>query len=402
MSTGKPPVSKSSSYLPWLMGGFIVLIVIGFVVGILTRKNSGSQESSACSTDTECKDPANPVCRAGVCGPRCRNRDDCNSDEICNNGTCIQPTFPCSDENPCTPPNTCQNGACVPPVIIPPCSTTNPCTPPNICQNGTCVPPCSDSNPCQDPQICIDGVCQFECTQNIQCGTSKMCEGNRCVNIDLCSTDAQCPAGRFCRNGACTRACIDDAVCPSGSKCKGGMCFQTCTGIPYECPFDHTCTGGVCVKTPCSATKLCPNTSEFKCNSGLCEPACTLTSDCTTPGHDCRAGACFKPDCPPLKLRSPIDNQCVSWFLSMIRYVPRAGYDRSPFLMYDGVADLYPCLDLCEKNRECQMVFTGRAPDGQPTCTLWSRGVNEDTTFTPGQDDNIRHIKYVQTLPWLP
>jgi hypothetical protein len=447
MSTGK---AKSS--LPWVIGGLIaLLVVIGIVVGVLWSKNSGSQESSACSTNTQCKDPANPVCRAGVCGPRCRNTADCTGTDVCQNGTCVAPgcstNTECKDPaNPvcrsgvcgpvcrntqdCTGTDVCQNGTCVTPVGCsnnseckdpnnpvcrsgvcgPTCRNDTDCTSPYTCVNGNCVPPanlpCANDNACIPPNICNNGVCvPPECTAHTGCsGTGQMCEGNRCVNIEPCSNngrtnDAQCSTGRFCRNGACARACINDAACPRGTKCRGGVCLQPCTGmLPYECPFDHSCTDGVCVKTACSASNPCnsnpwdPNTVDLKCNNGVCEPACNLTTDCPpNAGQDCRFGYCYKQNCPRFKV---YDNGCQLMFESL-PHVPTPGINRDPFLMFEGpVANSDACLELCEKSRDCRLAFTGKAPTGESTCTIWARGVNLATVPTLDPDSQTHGRRF--------
>ena len=367
--------STKSSYLPLIIGVVFGCIALTFIIAAVWPKSKTTPTStSTCKADNECKDSANPICRDGTCGPECRNITDCTGTDECKNGVCVPPaTQPCSPTN-CSPPNECQNGVCVPSTT---CLNDNGCTPPKICKNGVCGSP--------------------ECTLNTECGTgSKMCEGNRCIYITPCTTDTDCGLqGRFCRNGACTRACINDAVCPRGSTCRGGICLQTCA-VGTICPYLHTCTDGVCVKTPCSATKPCPanpynpNTTDFNCKSGVCEPACSKTTDCPGSGKDCRFGYCYTQNCPRFEV---FDLVCHKTFTSENK-VPTS-INRDSFLMFEGVvADNNACLDLCEKSRDCQLAFTGKAPTGENTCTLWSRGVNLSTVDRQDQDSQTHTRNY--------
>jgi hypothetical protein len=377
------PKPKNNSAM-WLGVGIVVLLIVGggLLVYFLTKSNDDEPDDSECLLDSDCT-ALNPVCRSGVCGPRCILDSECPGTEICRNGTCGPAPVPCSDANPCQTPNVCINGTC-----NPPCSAST-CTAPLVCQSGICAPPCSADNPCQPPRVCRNGVCDFECTTNTGCGSvARMCEGNRCVNIEECTTDAICSPGRFCRNGACTRACIDDAACPQGSRCRGGVCLQTCAPN-ILCPFQHECMDGVCVRTPCTATSCPknwnPNTIDFKCNNGVCEPACDRgrMSNCVQ-GQDCRAGYCYQKVCGG-EFMTYLDNlgTCRPTFETKAE-VPAPGFNRDPFVMYENVEEPNICLDRCEKHRDCQLAFTGTAADGQKTCTLWSRGVNTTTAPASG------------------
>jgi hypothetical protein len=268
----------------------------------------------------------------------------------------------------------CQDGNCVIPIITP-CLNDTGCIPPNICNNGVCTLP--------------------ECTLHTECGTAtKMCESNRCIDIEPCATDSQCSPGRFCRNGACTRACINDAVCPRGSVCRGGICLQMCESTS-SCPTGHECTDGVCVLAACSATKPCPphplnpNFPVFRCNAGVCEPLCSSKSDCTAAGaeYDCREGYCYEQICPRFHTAMGGIWRCDPTFTNLQQHAPTSDIDRDKFLLFEGVVtDNNACLDLCEKSRDCGFAFTGKAPTGESTCTLWSRGVDRSTAQTQDPD----------------
>lgn len=402
-----PPIAKPFPF-GLVAGVLAVLIILGFIAKLVFGKKN-DPPASGCTANSECKDSSNPVCRDGVCGPSCRNTADCTGTDVCQNGKCVPPATSgctadseckdpanpvcrsgacgprCRDTGDCTSPNVCQNGNCVP-VGTPPCSISN-CPAPNQCIDGICTPSsCLNDNGCTPPNICKNGVCVSpECTANTGCsGTGQMCEGNRCLNIKACTNDTPCDPGRFCRNGTCMRACVDDAACPRGTTCRGGVCLQTCTGA--GCPFNHTCTDGVCVKTVCSVSNPCPG--NFNCNSGVCEPVCSRSSDC--PGRDCRFGYCYTQNCKRFEV---YDNGCRPTFTTL-QEVPTAGFNRDPFRMFEGVVDdKNTCLDLCEKSRDCQLAFTGKAPTGQNTCTLWSRGVNLSTvpTFDPDSQTHNRN-----------
>jgi peptidoglycan-associated lipoprotein len=125
--------------------------------------------------------------------PECRNDEDCqrvNPQEFCINGQCRQ----CRDDSHCQRGQQCDNGSCQP---IPGwCETTADCSGGQVCSENFC-------RDCQSDGECVSGY-----------GERFWCDGGRCS--DACRSDADCPAGQQCVNGACVSP-AEAPVCQLGS-----------------------------------------------------------------------------------------------------------------------------------------------------------------------------------------
>jgi hypothetical protein len=61
----------------------------------------------------------------------------------------------------------------------------------------------------------------------------------------LCGTDADCPAGQSCIQGACRQGCQVSADCPAGLECVSRVCLKPC-GQDSECGPGEECRYGHC------------------------------------------------------------------------------------------------------------------------------------------------------------
>ncbi|MEE2787367.1 MAG: hypothetical protein VX589_08515 [Myxococcota bacterium] len=152
---------------------------------------------------------------------------------------------------------------------------------------GDCqeVDPCTDDQECRAGRICVDGTCQDGCSDNADCrlGSPELpiCNDGRCVE---CLEDSQCPGNTTC--SAATSACEESANCQESADClPGRACLDgTCQGEP-ECPA-----------TPCFPDRICIE------STGQCVPntsgACVANENCVAPfvcvqvGNQSRCGRC--------------------------------------------------------------------------------------------------------------
>ncbi len=93
---------------------------------------------------------------------------------------------------------------------------------------------CEQNSDCES-NMCRDGYCTRPCLDLAPCPDSYMCEQgtNECVSIyDLrvgavCESNADCPSN-MCHNNYCTRPCNAGALCPDYYQCQevGGYCIS--------------------------------------------------------------------------------------------------------------------------------------------------------------------------------
>jgi hypothetical protein len=203
--------------------------------------------NNACCTPTTC------AALGATCG---QVPDGCGRTLSC--GACAaSQCLTCAENNTCistcTPPKTCVNGTC-----------TTVCThlqaPCSVGANNCCD---TDGGTFCKPSDCFPGtVCAreqgFSCTENCDCRNSLVCSGGVCVRPPACAagtvplnggcatpctypTGSTCPSvcgcylnsggggDAFCSTGAGNyNLCSTDADCPAGQFCGGGRCVQVC------------------------------------------------------------------------------------------------------------------------------------------------------------------------------
>jgi Notch-like protein len=237
--------------------------------------------------------------------------DDCDGavDEgsLCGGGACVDGVCASScteGEFSCPPGFRCDGGFC----LEDPCATvTCPASPDgtrNVCAEGACVPLCTTVT-CAAPLVCrgTDG----NCVENVctflpgLCGPDELCRARTCVP-DPC-LGVTCPAGDFCREGACVGSCAN-VFCAGDERCRDGACVatgcdgpcgaarvcvettDTCENDPcalVDCPAGQVCdpfAGGACIEDPCVGVRCAAGEL---CRLGDCVSAMPMMPDLGAP-----------------------------------------------------------------------------------------------------------------------
>jgi hypothetical protein len=196
------------------------------VIGTSTTTTTTTTQL-ACTTDTDCLDPAD-YCSGNVCVVGCRISTDGSVN--CGAGLACSPAGHlclCAD-----------------------CTETNPqLIGPHLCVSG--------GGTLNDQCIAV------ACESDTDCAATDYCSGNACVSGCRLSPD-NCPSGMTCDAGThtCTQgppppACLTDTDCPAAEYCNGGTCAPGCRpattvsadtcGDGLECsPADHLCHCSQC------------------------------------------------------------------------------------------------------------------------------------------------------------
>jgi hypothetical protein len=298
------------------------------------------QAGEPCDEDRNCT--TNYVCYLHACigvddmpeGAPCKVDDNC-VDHRCASGICVKPKpngQPCSDPKGCLT-NICFQGACGLPDGQPCAGNKESCRS-GGCPLGICGVPKEDGTSCTSPtecksDVCLAGVCFTlkkkgeTCTSTAQCAEYLFCfcSGGRCVaklpdgascrvnddcadglckdgsctSPNACSTDADCPPGKYCAPPAsaflksmCAARKVNGSPCDKDHECQSKWCSpasqlckdqpamgQPCS--PFECPLDGYCLGGICTprKKPGEA----------------CDPSFISDLECFAPAY-CQGGTC--------------------------------------------------------------------------------------------------------------
>ncbi|XP_047739045.1 uncharacterized protein LOC108675679 isoform X3 [Hyalella azteca] len=291
--------------------------------------------------------------RPGAVVPECQVDRDCDSDELCDAGTCrkVCRVQSCGTNAVCTPEAhtrycTCAPGfigdpyvACrrSPPVLdkpVPECSSNDDCPDTQSCINELCVNPCVH-DPCARNAFCIvrDHVPQCTCPPGYT-GDPKIACSLLEIPISVgCRADSDCPSNRACVNTQCVVPCNcgENAECTIVDHrplcvCREGFqgdpitgCYKVGCTANEQCPLDKMCYNGVCVnpcyvKDPCAINAECyPEVHQAKCRCPVgmvgdpfvrCDVAgCKENSDCPT-DKACHNRMCIDPcphtdDCAP-------------------------------------------------------------------------------------------------------
>ncbi|HUU84316.1 MAG TPA: hypothetical protein VM243_12505 [Phycisphaerae bacterium] len=166
----------------------------------------GPEDGGNCSIDCE------PQCQSGT---ECVDGDPC-TDDVCQNGFCVNPPIDCGDGDACTD-DTCSGGVCLHDPAV--CNDNDDCTDDTCDTVWGCMYwqiDCDDDNVCT-ADTCRDGECiyaELVCDDENECTIDTCDPVTACVFTPIpgcgaclpkgepCSTNAQCCSNR-CQRGAC-------------------------------------------------------------------------------------------------------------------------------------------------------------------------------------------------------
>jgi hypothetical protein len=202
---------------------------------------------TSCAFDGDCVDDAHcdDVCTTDALdGELCDEASDCVSGH-CQNGFC------CASGDCCAAHSDCAATYAMP----------STCSSPSSCQGsrteGVCGVDhvCSASPPVPDDSGC-EGVVAEECGlfPAVTCSGATDQPSDPASGCDtVCSSDAECDPGAFCRAGACI---------------SRGMAGDACT-VTTECGSGLSCVDGVCCTSSCEGTCMACNVAGHR---GTCSP----------------------------------------------------------------------------------------------------------------------------------
>jgi len=199
-------------------------------------------------TETKWEDltscPSGTVCEDGKCvevrvekkkvGEPCTSDDECESGK-CLSGKCAEPWRECWTDADCPEGYSCVDGKCEAVKVVPDYMK---------CVIGQTA--CSEDMPLVMDYLGIDEEWVLECseegvwTAKEDCKAKGMvCENGMCVPKlkkvgEPCISDEECETGK-CLSGKCAeqwRECWTDADCPEGYKCEDGACIEIVAPAP--------------------------------------------------------------------------------------------------------------------------------------------------------------------------
>jgi Cys-rich repeat protein len=245
-----------------------------------TLANGGTCATGACNANGNCASPQACATAANSCGQTIGGTR-CTS---VNGGTCATGT--CSVNGNClSGPRACSPG----------CNSQKPCSSGQSCRmlsatQGICLP---SSSFCQDVSTC-------------SAGTNAACRDGLCSPYPDCASDANCPAGQVCTNGACSPGCNAQKPCSSGQSCRmlsatQGICLPSslfCQDVSTcSAGNNAACRDGLCSPYPsCSSDASCP--AGQLCTNGSCSPGCNAQKPCSS-AQACRMLSATQGICLP-------------------------------------------------------------------------------------------------------
>jgi hypothetical protein len=213
-------------------------------------------------------------CADGECTKSCQTDHDCDTGNVCNNGSCglKPPGAVCAAAGECAS-NYCVDGVCCMTACTGACQTCALPTSP-----GTCLTVAKDN---ADPH----GICQDKGASS--CGTNGKCDGTGSCETYAPGTkcaDQTCTSGIFTDQSTCntTGQCVapDSRPC-APYVCNGTQCFNVCATSdqckpPNTCDANNSCglkgIGAVCGKAEeCQTGLTC---AQGYCCNAPCAGAC--------------------------------------------------------------------------------------------------------------------------------
>ncbi|KAK9513085.1 hypothetical protein O3M35_001355 [Rhynocoris fuscipes] len=269
----------------------------------------------------------------------CESNSDCTSKEICVNRMCVSPCN-CGPNAECRvqdryPICYCKTGYSGNPQIgctKVGCEADNQCNNDQMCYNGECINPCIIGDVCGNNAECYGSDHRAKC----RCLPGYI--GSPTVKCDRveCSVDADCPYDRTCLNHRCLNPCTDvpnspcasNAICfvknhVAACRCPEGMplgnplayCYRTPpTAAAPECVHDVDCPSKqACIRSSCRnpCVELSPCTSSAICNTFDTTPVRTMVCTCPEGWVPDNEGEC-KPIIVPTPPGCVSDDECSS------------------------------------------------------------------------------------------
>src|SRR3989338_3642154 len=203
----------------------------------------------------------------------------------------------------------CVQGACFPRLCDP---ISAPCPSGSSCQNLLCMrnpPSCSSNQECPIGRYCYNNICSLPCSGDTDCLTVR---GDYCYQnppgsagtcLPRCTSDSQCPSNNLCRSGICQPRCTSDSQCSLRNYCYQSVCTPYCIYDYPDCVSGDNCIDindargnsvNRCGKI-CSSDSQCNTAAGEYCYDRLrlCVPRCgSLYGDYCTQGDVCRSGTC--------------------------------------------------------------------------------------------------------------
>ncbi|KRX72849.1 hypothetical protein T06_4497, partial [Trichinella sp. T6] len=228
----------------------------------------------SCRYHTQC--PGQAICALRICiaaepsGGVCQQQSDCLAGRACKHGICWQPADASSllslVENANVPAR---------------CTAHEDCKSQTVCKNNTCVVSspidrdCSKHSDCPTGDACKFGICwrAIGLKKDVECVITEDCVGRT-----LCDRKGSCRPAR-----PTSVACDTDNNCGLLERCKYNMCWRYIIG---ECQKNEDCTGQrLCHEGRCLTSKP----MDRYCNT---DKDCATTSSSSNRGH-CKYGLCW-------------------------------------------------------------------------------------------------------------
>ncbi len=288
----------------------------GQVCNRTTKKCVSGAPPANCIDDCDCF--SGEVCSGGVCVPvggdleGCISDDDCSEGEVCVNGRCRPES--CETREDCAGEVclVCKDGLCVEPAAV--CHGDEECCVGYFCNFSECAledTGCQSDSDCPIPgQVCVDDRCiGAGCTPE-DCATGQWCDSEAGLCRPGCDYNDDCMAPETCdyANHVCGQADCCGGVCTPGSQyCDPVSCrcvdVDGCQG-DGDCPPNYTCrlADGTCVCTDaaCSAGSHCDDQSgECVADPPYCDPEVFTTAiDCGDSVSGSWIGECLSDNQP--------------------------------------------------------------------------------------------------------
>jgi hypothetical protein len=277
----------------------LLVIPLAFSTGCFDDPNAGETNPAASSGET-----GGAACPDGSAGCDCYGNSTCDTELLCEDGTCKLPECVAGSLNcdcyqdECFAGLDCSDGTCKPEDAMPGCESVADCDD-NLCTQGdqTCEGACVAGVEVQCP---LGGTCDPSAGSCLcELGT-KPC-GDVCIPDTQCCSDADCPGASTCADGFCT--------CDGGLVC-GGECMAGAECCPGEI------SSADCM---CGAKRLCTDMSKWsECTGGNLNPECEAdqSEECGNCGSRTCTAECFWTPCQGEGVCEPGTDNCIAGMLS--------------------------------------------------------------------------------------